>query len=102
MSESSWGRVVVRGLSFDIDGSVVVEYCIPDTDARENGVLLNHALYVPDDPDYSEGIHTIRTAVVALVEDVLEDMPHLEPLREAPTGEAGASDDDNDEEVSDD
>jgi hypothetical protein len=84
---------MIRAIQFEPDtGSVVIEYCIPSQDARENGVLMNHTLFVPGGDDYDDELDELRHAARALLEDVLEDLPHLEPLRPA-----REPDDDDDE-----
>jgi hypothetical protein len=76
-------RLAVRTLSFDPDGSLTVEYLRPAIDARANGVVLNHTMYIPVGDQYDEEIDAVRVAVEALLDDVLEDLPHMEPIREA-------------------
>lgn len=73
-------RVLLRNVGFQPDGSVVMEYCIPSQDARSNGVVLNHVMQIPYGKDYDDEIDAVQDAVLALIDDVLEDLPHLEPL----------------------
>lgn len=98
-SASEWNRVMLRAVSFEDNGSVVLEYCIPAQDARENGVVLNHILRVPYGQEYDEEIDAVHDALLALVSDVLEDLPHLQPLRarEAPEGDDEDDEDDDDD-----
>lgn len=93
-SAADWNRVMLRTVSFEDTGAVVLEYCIPAQDARENGVVLNHILQVPYGQDYDEEIDAVHDALLALVSDVLEDLPHLEPLR--PRAPEPDDDDDDD------
>ncbi len=87
-------RALIRVIQFEPDtGSVAIEYCIPGMDVRENGVLLNHTLFVPGGDDYDDEIDALRDAARALLDDVLEDLPHLEPIR---ARELDDDDDDDD------
>lgn len=99
-ASASFDHVLLRGLTFEPDGSVLVEYCIPSLDARQNGVVLNHTLYVPAGQDYDDEVYAVQEAMLALISDVLEDLPNLEPLR--PPTPPDEDDDDDDEEDDDD
>lgn len=94
---SSWQRVLLRGLTFEPDGSVLIEYCIPAIDARQNGVVLNHTLYVPTGADYNDEIDAVQDAILALIGDVLEDLPNLEPMRPPQPSDEDDDDDDDDD-----
>ena len=93
-------RVLVRSVVFNPDNSVVLEYCIPAQDARANGVVLNHVLSIPYGDDYDNEIDDVLDVVLHLISDVLEDLPHLEPIR--PHEPASSADDEDDEDDDDD
>lgn len=95
-------RVLLRSVGFQEDGSVVLEYCIPSQDARENGVILNHVMAVPYGGDYSDEIDAVTNAVIALIDDVLEDLPNLEPMRLSRQQDDNTADDDDSEDDDDD
>lgn len=88
-------RVLVRSVTFEADGSVVLEYCIPAKDARANGVVLNHILSVPFGDEYDDEIDAVQDAALHLISDVLEDLPTLEPYR-PPAPDDDDDDDDDD------
>lgn len=73
-------RITVRGLTFDPDGSITLEYADLDEDIREKGIILNHTLFVPAGEDYDDELFDVARAVQALLSDVLEDLPNLAPL----------------------
>jgi hypothetical protein len=82
---------LIRTITFQDEG-LVIEYCHPGQDARSNGVVLNHAMLIPHGSDYDEEIDTLTEAAAALLLDVLEDLPVLQPLLRA-----GDEDDDEDD-----
>lgn len=83
--------ILVRGLTFDPDGSITVEYADADKDMREKGIILNHTIFVPAGEDYDDELLDVARAVQALLADVLEDLPHLGP---APRVEDDGDDED--------
>lgn len=87
-----WLRVNIRGVTFNPDGSAVVEYVTPAKDARANGVTINHAMFVPHGADYDDELDALMDAATYLINDVLEDFPTLEPIR--PPDEEDDDDDD--------
>ncbi len=89
-----WHRVQIRGISFEPDGATVLEYCIPAKDARANGVVLNHILRIPYGDQYDDEIDAVTDAALLLINDVLEDLPHLDPIQLRADGDAGDDDDD--------
>lgn len=97
-----FSRVLLRTVTFQPDDSVVLEYCIPTQDARENGVILNHTMAIPYGKDYDDEINAVHDAVLALIDDVLEDLPHLEPLNLSRGDDNDDEDDDDGQEVDDD
>lgn len=90
-------RILVRSVAFQPDESVVLEYCIPDQDVRQNGVVLNHVMSIPYGQDYDDEIDAVRHATLALIDDILEDLPRLEPLAVAPPEDDDDEDDDDDD-----
>lgn len=91
-------RILLRSITFQPDMSAIVEYCIPAQDARRNGVVLNHVMQVPYGDDYDDEIDAVQDAVLALIDDVLEDLPHLEPMSFTKPEDDDDDDDDEDEE----
>lgn len=87
--------LLVRGVTFDPDGSVVVEYCAPDQDLKANGVVVNHILMVPVGDQYDDEIETVLTAIQALLVDVLEDLPVMKPMPDPSDDEADEDDDED-------
>lgn len=85
--------IFVRGLSFDPDGSITLEYADAEKDVREKGIILNHTLFIPSGQDYDDELQAVVDAVGALLADVLEDLPHLAPVQ--------LVDDDDDEDEDD-
>jgi len=88
---------MIRALTFEVDG-VVIDYCLPGQDARANGVILNHVMYIPTGGDYADEIEAVTFAAAALIADVLEDLPNIQPMPE----DIDDTDDDDDDEDDDD
>jgi hypothetical protein len=98
MTASTSGRqILLRTITFQPDDSVVLEYCIPAQDARENGVILNHTMAIPYGKDYDSEIDAVHDAVIALIDDVLEDLPDLEPLNPSDIDDEDDEDQDDDD-----
>lgn len=70
---------VVRSITFQPDGSAAIEWIDPEADFKSNGVELNHVVYIPSDADYDEGLDLLIQATLALLADVLDDVPRLGP-----------------------
>lgn len=81
---------LIRGLSFDPDGSCAVEYCDAQVDGRLAGVLVNHTMFVQAGGQYDDELDAVVLAVQALLVDVIED---LDSVTEAPV-ESFVDDDD--------
>lgn len=88
---------LIRGINFEADGSVIIEYC-HQSDLKSNGVVLNHLLAIPVGDQYDDEIFAVHQAIQALLADVIEDLPFMAP---APIDEGG-DDDDNDDDDDDD
>lgn len=72
---------VIRTVSFQPEG-VAVEYTTPAEDYRENGLMLNHVMFIPHDADYEDEIEQALQAAQALLADALDDverMPAFDP-----------------------
>jgi hypothetical protein len=72
---------VIRTISFQPDG-VAIEYVAPAEDYRENGLMLNHVMFIPHDSDYEDEIGEALEAAQALLADALDDvdrMPAFDP-----------------------
>lgn len=87
-------RYEIRGLSF-LEEGVSLEFINFDNDVKVNGAVLNHALLVPDNSDYHDGIMALRTAAIELLDDVMDDWPRLETLAAAVAADEGPSPYDN-------
>lgn len=70
---------MIRGLSFEADGSMAVEYCRPKEDGKLSGVTVNHTLFIDAGGQYDEEMSDLFDAVTALLDDVLEDVKTAEP-----------------------
>ena len=86
--------MIIRGLSFDPDGGVAMEYVNPANDIKASGVMQNHTIFIPggDRSEYLDEITALQDAAMYLLRDVLDDLPHLPVATERP-----AEDDDEDE-----
>lgn len=84
----------IKSITFEDEG-VVINYITPKQDIKANGVVVNHVLLVPYDDDYEDEIEALFEASHALLEDVLEDLPQLDPMPELEREEE--PDDDNDD-----
>ena len=87
---------VLRGLSFDVDDSVGIEYCLPNVDGRLTGVIVNHTIFIDTGGQYDDEITAVKDSVAALLLDVLED------LDSAPERTVDSFDEDDDDEDSED
>ena len=72
---------VVTHISFEPRG-LTVEYA-EFSDFKANGVTRSCALFVPHGDQYDDEIDAVVDSALALLADVLEDLPHL-PARELP------------------
>ena len=100
-SGQEWPSTAIRAVTFEPDGSAVVEYCVPAVDARANGVIHNHTLYVPAGIDYDDELAAVTDAVKALLDDVLEDLPLLPPAGRPVIEQADEQEDDDDDQDDD-
>ena len=55
---------VIRALSFTEDGGLGMEYLIPSTDMKANGLMVQHTLYVPGGEDYEDEIQAVMDAAI--------------------------------------
>lgn len=85
--------IVIAGLDFGPEGSVVITYMDAVQDQRNRGLLtVQHTMQVlPGDggKDYGEEIEDVRDAAMRLLRDALEDFAHTPPASE----DAAAGDD---------
>lgn len=77
---------VIRSVNF-VEDAVFVEFFSPADDIKANGVIINHSIAVPTGESYDDEIEALTDAVFALLEDVLEDIPGLEPADLSPPEE---------------
>lgn len=73
------GTLIVSDISLEADGSVNLSYLRPDHDLKAVGVMQTHFLTVPRGGQYDDEIDALLDAVRALIFDVIEDWPNLEP-----------------------
>ena len=85
-------KYLIRGIQFDIEGGVAVDYMDPLTDMRENRLVINHVLYVPADDQYDDEIDALQSAAQELLADALDDLGRLPPLVPGPPDEEDEGD----------
>jgi hypothetical protein len=73
-------RRLIRGLMFEADGSVSIDFMDPPKDAKANGVMFNHSIYVPAESDYIDTVDRLRELTMQLVGEVLADAPDMEAI----------------------
>lgn len=69
----------VTNVQLGSDGSVVLDFLL-EPDLKRNGVQMHRKLVVPGAGQYDDEIDAVRDAAGALLMDVLEDFPGLEPM----------------------
>lgn len=69
---------VIRNLTLNRDGSMVVEYADDVDDVRSNGLVVNHIAYLPAE-EYEDEIDRVVDAAFALVESIKADQMRLGP-----------------------
>lgn len=78
--------VVIAGVSFLEDGSVIVTYMDAVQDQRNRGLLVaNHQIQIhpgDDGRDYADEIEDVRDAVKRLLSDALQDFVNTLPASE--------------------
>jgi hypothetical protein len=72
---------VIRGLSFQEDGGVAMEYTYPARDMKASGLVVNHTIYIPVD-DYEDEIDAISEAAVFLLRDALDDFSRADSIED--------------------
>lgn len=88
---------LISSIRFQPNGDVIVDYMVPRDDAKDNGLLLNHALYVPYGEDYDQEIDAVYDTALELLLDALEDHHNLPPLDLSPPDRSTDDDDDEDD-----
>ena len=79
---------LVRGLQFDLeDGGVVLEYLLPMEDIRDNGLVRNHTLAVPDTDEFDDLIAGVQRKVSALLSFALARLAASDPVIPTDLGE---------------
>ena len=81
---------IVRALTFEMDGSVSVEYVTPAIDQRNSGLVVNHVIFIPSHHVDLEGDRMdLVTAAHKLLDASLEvfaaERDQVPPEQEAPT-----------------
>jgi hypothetical protein len=67
----------IQEIRLERGGGVQIAYFDVRKDIKQNGVIHLHNLIVPEGDQYDDEIEAVRGAAVHLVNDVLEDLPHL-------------------------
>lgn len=68
----------VRGVTFTPDG-VFVEFMSLASDIRDNGLVMNHTLLIPDENTYHDAIDALITDVLTLLDAALTDFESSPP-----------------------
>lgn len=85
----------IRSITFAPDG-LVIEYVDLDQDIRSNGLVMNHALRVPDDSTYHDAIVEVDRTAAELLTKAMDDWLVTDPLViETDTDDGGPSPYDN-------
>ncbi len=91
-------RYLIRACSIDAEtGGLVLEYLTPDSDVRNNGLVLNHALLVPPEDQFLGLIDQVETVLQEVLQEVLTRFAEAGPL-DLPAEDDGPSPYDNPEE----
>jgi hypothetical protein len=72
----------IRALSFSDDG-ISVEFIDFTSDVRSNGLVLNRALFIPDNSAYHSDIDALRTRATFVLQGALDDWERSEPVTPA-------------------
>jgi hypothetical protein len=73
--------ITIQHVACDPDGGLQVGYFdAAGPDIKENGVLHMHTLIVPVGDEYDDELRAVHEALRYLVNDVLEDLPHMKPV----------------------
>ncbi len=89
--------LIVAGVRFEEDGSMMLDFMQPLRDVKANGVQLQHSMYVPAGDEYDDEMDAVRDAVRYLINDILEDLPNLPAVKQPPSGRRPIEDDDDDD-----
>lgn len=86
---------VIRGLSFEEDGGIAMEYAFPGNDMKASGLTVNHTIYIPGVRDYEDEIDAVTKAAVYLLKDALDDFSRADSIEDhLPTPDDDDEDDD--------
>ena len=84
----------IGNVEFDGD-RVVITYVDPDTDIRNNGlVMATHTLIVLRSPAYADEIAALEEAASELLEDAFEDYQSTDPVTAVPAADLDDGGDD--------
>lgn len=76
-------RHLIRGTSFDAGtGGVVIEYLTPAEDVRANGLVINHALLIPAEPEFEVLLEELEEAAQRALSTALEQHGQSPALEE--------------------
>ena len=84
---------IIRSLTFQLDGSVAIEY-VRQRDFKQNGLQIHHVVLIPGDSDYDDEITAVREAAEAALVDALEDLETAEPFDFSKDDDDDTDDDD--------
>ena len=70
---------LIRTVTLQSDGATV-EYVDSKRDLRDNGLMVNHIVFIPAGEDYDEGLEALIVAAQRLLSDALEDLEVMEPV----------------------
>jgi hypothetical protein len=63
-----------------VEGGVEISYGRLPQDVRKNGLAWQHSVLIPKGSDYDDEIETFEEALLALLEDALDDEDTAEPI----------------------
>lgn len=71
---------VVRAITFDLqNGGVILEYFRPAVDVRENGLIANHTLAIPDSDEFDDLIIGLQKKTDSLLSFALASLAAHQP-----------------------
>lgn len=81
----------ITGIGIGAEG-IEIGYVRLPKDVRKNGLAWQHSVLVPRSSDYDDEISAVEDAVLALLEDALDDEERAEPIDLTPTDEEDEDD----------
>lgn len=71
---------VVQAINFLPDGSVSLQYTTPSVDVRQNGLIANHVLLIPDTDEYLDDLDLLRRQAERVLDGAIEDFKRAAPI----------------------